>query len=98
MAKKPRPELLEIARRVLEFRVAVGFPDEHGGQAAFCEAVGLKRNRYNQWEKGHIRPPEKGLKLVRKKFPGLTYEWIWDGDPRGLSLDLALRLGVVKLA
>lgn len=89
---------MDVAGRLLDTRVALGFPDEHGGQAAFCDAVGLKRNRYNQWERGHIRPPEKGLSKIRKKFPAVTYEWIWDGDPKGLPLDLAIKLGLVKRA
>lgn len=87
---KPNPELFEIGNRLIDTREALGFTG-WGQQAVFAEEAGLSRNRYNQWEKAKVRPPEKGLLKLWERF-GIPPEWIWYAETTRLPFELAIKL------
>jgi transcriptional regulator with XRE-family HTH domain len=62
--------------------------------AAFARFLGISKARWNNFENGYPLPREM-IYLLCAKIDGLTSDWIYFGRPRGLSVDLADRLGAM---
>jgi hypothetical protein len=60
--------------------------------AEFARWLNVEPRRWNNFEAGY--PFSRGIanKLV-EKIPGLSRDWLFDGNPRGLSIEMARRLG-----
>ena len=84
----------DVGKRLVKIRTLAGF----GGrkQAKFAESIGTDKNTYNRWERGAPPPVQKALLLieaVKGRLPGLTLDYIYRGDRRGLSFALLEVLG-----
>lgn len=84
------PEPGTTAHRARSLREAMGYQT----QKAFAERYGFSANQWNNFERGS--PISRiAAQSLKAQIPGLTTGWILDGDPAGLSLDMARRLGVL---
>ena len=70
---------------------------EFKSSADFARAIGVDPKRWNNVERGYPLSLDMARKLVRQ-FSGLSYDWLFDGNSRGLSVDVAIRLGEYPLA
>lgn len=69
--------------------VFVAFQDRLPTHTAFARKVGLS---YNQWNNIHSLGFPLGKDAahkLRRAFPGLSTDWLWFGDRRALSYDMA---------
>lgn len=76
-----------VGARVAALRLAFGFDS----QAAFAEAIGVQRGEVAAWESGGRRPSIAKAQPMVEKF-GITLDWLFLGDPRGLRHEVALKL------
>jgi hypothetical protein len=83
---KRNPDSPVVARLKL-LRAAHGV----GSAAAMGRQLGFKNNRYENFERGHPLSAEAATRLVRA-FPGLTRDWLYDGNRDGLSRQMDLLL------
>ena len=66
-------------------------------QTEFGKGAGIKKSTYNQYEKGKERPSlDEAIKLCDKY--GITLDWIYLGDSRGLSPDLRAAIEAMQRA
>jgi transcriptional regulator with XRE-family HTH domain len=72
----------------VRLRLALGFQQA----AKFARFLGVSKGRWNNFERGYPLPREM-IFLLCEKIDGLTSDWIYFGRSRGLSVDLAHRLG-----
>lgn len=92
--KKAKPATKEAipgqAERLIRLRKALHY-DTASGFAAFLDIL---QQTYSAFENGS--PLSRGVvfRLV-ERIPGLTSDWLYFGNPVGLSVDLARRLGEV---
>ena len=56
-----------------------------------CRATGISPNTYSQWEGAKRRPRLDEARLLRRIL-GYSLDWIYEGERRGLSLDLATKI------
>jgi transcriptional regulator with XRE-family HTH domain len=78
----------EEGRRLRWLRKAEGIPTA----LAFAEYIGWTESSMSRFENGQRRvSADKALQL-RAKIPGFDPVWLWEGDKRGLSLDLRERI------
>jgi transcriptional regulator with XRE-family HTH domain len=67
-------------------------------QSEMCERLNLGITRWNNWELGiNLIPPGEALRLKRM-LPGLSTDWIYDGDRSRLSVELAEKLDAAAVA
>lgn len=83
-------------QRLIRLRKALGYEDG----ASFARALGISRARWNNYERGFPLPVEMALRVRdqcrRDGYPGLTLDWIYDGNADHLPVDLAIKLGEVR--
>ncbi|MGJ5036566.1 MULTISPECIES: helix-turn-helix transcriptional regulator [unclassified Bradyrhizobium] len=60
-------------------------------QTAFAKKLDISPARWNNFERGAPLSIEIAQKLVRI-IPGLSLDWLYNGERRGLSVDLDRRL------
>lgn len=78
----------EQGRRLRWLRQAERIPTA----SAFAALLNWQQAGMSQFESGKRRVPmDKALQL-RSKFPGFDPLWLWEGDKRGLSYDLRVRI------
>ncbi|HWL04522.1 MAG TPA: helix-turn-helix transcriptional regulator [Xanthobacteraceae bacterium] len=58
---------------------------------AFAERLGISASRWNNFERGTPLSREVAIKLVRA-YPGLSLDWLYLGETRGLTLEMARTL------
>lgn len=61
-------------------------------QTAFADYCGIGVTAWNNYERMGARPDIDSARKLVAKF-GVTLDWIYEGDPRGLRMDLADKLG-----
>jgi DNA-binding XRE family transcriptional regulator len=87
---------LPTTQRLKRLRKALGYED----QAVFARALGISRARWHTYETGLTIPVEMALRVRdqcrRDGYPGLTLDWIYDGNADHLPVDLAIKLGEVR--
>ncbi len=81
---KNAPEA-ERARRLVE---AMGFESS----ADFARWLKMDPRRWNNFEVGYPISRDVANKLMHA-IPGLSFDWIFEGNPNGLSVQMARRLG-----
>ena len=86
-AKKEVPPDSQAAR-MTRLRVALGYDN----QVAFAAFVGVDSKRWNNFERGNQVSVEVA-KLLVQRIPGLSMDWIYLGSTRGLTLEMATKLG-----
>ncbi len=59
---------------------------------AFAKRMGWPQSGISQFETGLRRVPMDRALQLRAKIPGFDPVWLWEGDKRGLSFDLRLRI------
>ena len=64
-------------------------------QGEFAEMAGLKRNTYNQYEKGVYYPSIGSMYMLKDRFR-LTTDWILDDDPSGLPYELGAAIARLR--
>jgi ribosome-binding protein aMBF1 (putative translation factor) len=79
-------ELRTAARRLLLTRRALGL-----SQVEFCRQIGVEKNVYNPFEKGHRPITLNVARKIRKRF-GISLDWIIEGDPAHLPMELYRKL------
>jgi transcriptional regulator with XRE-family HTH domain len=87
MSKAIRPRSIDaIAQRLIATREAFGL-----SQLEFAIRAGIPGNTYNQYERARSRPSlDFAVRLC--EIYGLTLDWIYFGDIRGLRHDLAVSI------
>ncbi len=80
------PEPGSSADRARRIREAMGFQT----QKAFAELYGFSSNQWNNYERGSAISRIAAQSLSRQ-IQGLTTGWVLDGDPVGLSVEMARR-------
>lgn len=76
-----------IAERLRLLRLASG----SSSQAAFCASVGIGTTTWNNYERDLNRISLEEATKVVQRF-GVTLDWIYYGDEKGLPLALATAL------
>lgn len=84
------PEPGTTADRARRLREAMGYRT----QKAFALKYGFSPNQWNNYERGSAISRISAQSLSRQ-IKGLTTGWVLDGDPAGLSLDMARKLGIL---
>ena len=64
-------------------------------QGQFAKRFGFSRNQWNNFESGMPVGHQAGVRLV-KAIPGLTLDWIYFGNPAGLTVQMAEFLGELR--
>lgn len=60
--------------------------------ADFARWLSIDPRRWNNFEVGY--PISRDMAgLLIKKIPGLSYDWLFNGDPSNLSVEMARKLG-----
>lgn len=77
----------ERAERLARIRELLGATS----QKAFADRLQISPTRWNNFERGAPLSIEVAQKLVRI-IPGLTLDWLYNGERRGLSVELDRRL------
>jgi len=86
--RDPEGRNSELAQRLRGLREKLGYETKR----AFATKLGITENRWDNVENGH--PLSRQLAdIVLSKIKGLTRSYLFDGDPAGLSIDMARRLG-----
>jgi len=75
--------LLEIANRLKAARMALDL-----SQKDLYDTLGVKAAAWSHWESGK-RMPDPVVMFELYKLHGITLEWIYGGDPRGLPFGVA---------
>ena len=75
--------LMEIANRLKAARMALDL-----SQKDLYEALGVKAAAWSHWESGK-RMPDPVVMFEFYKLHGITLEWIYGGDPKGLPFGVA---------
>lgn len=73
----------DIAKRLVQTREALGFPN----QVDFCAAIDVAKNVYNPFEKGRRRISVDIALKIRRKF-SIPLDWIYCGDSSQLPAKL----------
>ncbi len=76
-------ELFDIANRLKAARMALDL-----SQKDLYDALGVKAAAWSHWESGK-RMPDPVVMFELYKLHGITLEWIYGGDPRGLPFGVA---------
>jgi DNA-binding transcriptional regulator YiaG len=84
---KASSEDTERAERLKRIRELLGITS----QKAFADQLAISPTRWNNFERGAPLSIEVAQKLVRI-IPGLTLDWLYNGERRGLSVELDRRL------
>ncbi len=88
MSGEPKYPFEEQGRRLRLLRQAERIPSG----LAFAKLLNWPQSSMSQFETGARRVPmDKALQL-RAKVPGFDPLWLWEGDRRGLSYDLRIRI------
>lgn len=76
-------ELVQVGARLKAARLALGL-----SQKDLYEAIGVKAAAWNHWESGK-RMPDPMVMAELYRLHGVTMEWIYAGDPKGLPFGVA---------
>ena len=57
----------------------------------FADKLGVSMQRINNVLRGHPLSRDVAFRMTQK-VPGLTFDWLWLGNPAGLPLRLAKQL------
>ena len=69
--------------RMRHIREALGY----AGQKDFAEAIGITKSRWNNVENGY--PVSEALAATLcSRFPGMSRDYIQDGETRGLTMEM----------
>lgn len=79
----PQAKRLRTIRGLMGYEVAAEFAEKF---------LKIGASRWNNFEVGHPLSREVAS-LLCLKIPGLTLDWLENGETRGLSVDLAKRIG-----
>lgn len=66
--------------------------ERHPTAVAFAAFLRWPQSGMSQFESGKRRVPMDKAMQLRARIPGFDPVWLWDGDKRGLSYDLRLRI------
>ena len=76
-------ELVQIGARLKAARLALGLSQKY-----LYEAIGVKAAAWNHWESGK-RMPDPMVMAELYLLHGVTMEWIYAGDHKGLPFGVA---------
>ena len=79
-------EMVQIGARLKAARLALGL-----SQKELYVSLGVKAAAWNHWETGK-RMPDPVVMFKLFQLHGITLEWIYGGDPRGLPFGVARQL------
>lgn len=78
-------------QRIARIRRALGLT-----QTEISKRLHIKNSRWSNWETGVNQiPPSEATKLKRM-FPGLALDWIYEGDESRLTVEAAQRLAAAE--
>lgn len=93
MPAKQTPYMVACGQRLTETRQALGFKTKR----EFANELDFLEDRYGSWENGkNMVQPECVLQL--KERWGVTFDWIYFGDPTGLPVRVYNKIQAQKLA
>ena len=97
MAKKVTSELGDIRgwpERALALRIACGF-GERGGSLGFARHLGLTPQRWSQMETGYSPLSVEIATAISRKYPAITWDWLFRGRGDAMPLPWQDALGVM---
>lgn len=79
----PQAQRLRRLREAMGYKIAKTFAEKF---------VGISERRWSNFENGH---PLSGMvaRILKAKIPGLSIDWLDEGDPSRLSVEMARKLG-----
>lgn len=80
-------EKRERAERMTNLRKTLSKAFGYKNAKEFTEVLGITKSRWSNVENGYPVSKDLADKLIRK-FPGLTRDYIQEGEKRGLSLEM----------
>ena len=75
----------ECGRRLRAVRSALGYDTIR----AFADLTGVEEDTLGTWESGRSAVPYYYVAKLKRRF-GVTFDWIFDGDPQALPHSLAV--------
>jgi transcriptional regulator with XRE-family HTH domain len=78
--------LSDVSVRFRATRAALGLTAQQ-----LADQIGVTRSAVTNWEAG-IRLPDPGAMIRLYERHGVTTDWVYTGNPRGLPYELALKL------
>lgn len=81
------PFKVACGERLKQTRLALGFTR----MRRLAEITGESEDTLGSWERGRTLVPPPFVQKLRNLY-GVTADWVYYGDPRGLPHDLALKL------
>lgn len=84
----PNAPTAQRMRRLRELMVSRGVVKN---QAGFARFIGTLPSQLNMIEKGMPISKSVAFSIV-KKIPGVTLEWLWFGESRGLTVEMCAQL------
>ena len=75
-----------IAERLQRLRILFG-----PTQTEFCQRYRFSKTQWSNYEAG-FSPSLAAARQLKAQIPGLTLDWIYDGDTGGLTVNMARRL------
>lgn len=85
--KDPAGKNSDIAQRLRAVMLAEDLPT----QDAFAELLGVEKKRLNNPLVGYSLSIDLAMR-IKNKIPGMTRDWLYDGDEAGLPVSLRARL------
>lgn len=74
----------DVGRRLALVRRALGL-----NQKELSEKLNVLNSRWSNWELGGNQIPPSETRKLKHLLPGLTQDWVYDGDRSGLPHRLA---------
>jgi hypothetical protein len=85
--RPPKQEAIDAGQRLRRLRIALGFPT----QKLFAPLVGLDKDTFGAYERGQNLVPQYIVTRLKRQF-GVTHDYVYEGDHRGLPFELAMKL------
>ena len=80
------PEAVAFRLMVLQEATSPGL-----SQTAFAAKIGIEVKRWNNYLRGSPLPRE-GAEVLVRRFPGISYEWLWHGKLDAVPMRLQAEL------
>ncbi|KAA2236434.1 helix-turn-helix domain-containing protein [Salinarimonas soli] len=81
----------DVGRRLRLMRDIMGW-----SQMDLCRMLDIGQSRWSAYETGRVGMPIYEARRLKRLVPGLTLDYLYEGDTRHLTLELAMRLGLLE--
>lgn len=82
----------QVGRRITMLRRVLGMK-----QSEFADVCGFQRGELAAWESGGRRPSIQKASQITARYPEITLDWLFLGDPRHMTVDMMERLAAAEI-